>query len=55
MPLKAKVYTILLLNAGIAYSVFLFKDVLYISVLLVIIAVAVSTHLILMKTIIENE
>jgi uncharacterized membrane protein YbaN (DUF454 family) len=50
IPLQLKIRTLILLWATILYATFFATDKLYVQIMLIIIAISVSTHLILKKT-----
>ncbi|MGA1872369.1 MAG: YbaN family protein [Thermoplasmatota archaeon] len=50
IPLGVKVFTIILLWATILLSAFVFVDILWVSILLVIIALGVTIHLVMIRT-----
>jgi uncharacterized protein len=50
LPLKQKVLTVLLLWVTIGLSAFVFVDTLWVQILLLLIALAVTLHLIMIKT-----
>ncbi len=55
LPLQFKVYTIILLWVTILISIFFFVDSIWIKILLFIIAVSVSIHIVLIKTLRKNQ
>ena len=50
IPLGVKVFTIILLWATILLSAFVFVDIIWVSILLVIIALGVTIHLVMIRT-----
>lgn len=50
LPLKQKIFTVLLLWITIGLSAFVFIDILWVKILLILIALAVTLHLIMIKT-----